>query len=222
VEADQAAGTEINQNRKGFNIIQNKIIMRFTKNFLITAFLAFSISCSMSADNNPTNAISQKSSESATAINSSNNKTSDSTSSLNNTAKNSKKTSEESNKKLDESETVKPPFVGMRSFVIDAGVSGSGTPQYYLKINENNDMFCGFTQTNQADGTETKEEIPLGKFKKIFDCNFKNDLGVSRRLKVEGNYIYEVDKNDQVAESDKCCKNGDDSEKCECKSELYK
>lgn len=140
------------------------------------------------------------------------------------TIKDLQKAAKESEKELDkEFENVKPPFVGTRWFVIEPGISGSGTPQYYLKINENNYAFCGFIQTNQADGTDTEEEVPLGRFKKIFNCNFNKDgMGVSRKFKVEGNYIYEVDKNNQVVKADECCLVGSDSEKCECKSEFYR
>jgi hypothetical protein len=114
------------------------------------------------------------------------------------------KTSKEENAKLDEEfKDVKPPFVGKRWFVTDRAGSGSGTPQYYLKINENNYAFCGFVQTNQADGTVTEEEIALGKFRKAFDCNFKNELGGNHSYQIEGNYIYELDKNKKIIRSSK-------------------
>lgn len=120
------------------------------------------------------------------------------------TVTNLEKTSKEENKKLDEEfKDVKPPFVGKRWFVTDRENSGSGTPQYYLKINENNYAFCGFVQTNQADGTVTEEEIPLGKFRKTFDCNFKNELGGKHSYQVEENYIYELDANKKIIQSSK-------------------
>lgn len=115
---------------------------------------------------------------------------------------------------------VKPPFVGTRWFATDPSANGTGTPRYYLKINENNYAFCGYVQTNQADGTDTKEEVPLGKFKKIFNCDFKEFP--TPKYKVEGNYIYQLDKNGQVARSENCCRAGDDPETCECKGEFVK
>lgn len=133
---------------------------------------------------------------------------------------NLKKTSEESKDSAPELTNIKPPFVGTRWFVTEPGVSGSGTPRYYLKINSENYMFCGFVQTNQASGEETKEEVALGKFKKVFDCNFKNDLGGNHRYKVEGNNIYELNAKGQIQKSEDCCKAGSDSEECECKGEF--
>jgi len=130
-------------------------------------------------------------------------------------------TSEESNKELDKgSENVKPPFVGTRWFVTRPTSSGTGTPRYYLTINAENYMFCGFVQTNQADGMETKEEVALGKFKDKFNCVFKNESGGSHNYRIEGNYIYETNNNDQVIKSKACCKSGDDSQECRCKGEF--
>lgn len=140
------------------------------------------------------------------------------------TVKNLKKTGVESDKEIDAEFTIiKPPFVGTRSFVTDPAGSGIGTPRYYLTINAENYMFCGFEQTNQADGTETKEEIPLGRFKKIFECNFKDETGGKHKYKVEGNYIYELDKDNQVIKSEDCCPSGSESDKqCECKGAFTK
>jgi hypothetical protein len=147
--------------------------------------------------------------------------------SLIDTINNLKKTAAEGNKEFEKemdekARSDKPPFVGTRWFVIDKGVSGTGTPQFYLKINENNYAFCGFIQTNQADGKETKEEVALGPFKNKFDCNFKNTIGGKHTYQVKGNYIYELDKNDQVSKAEVCCPAGSDAEECECKSEFFK
>lgn len=127
-----------------------------------------------------------------------------STGSLVGTIRNLQKTAKDSDKDLDEEfRSDKVPFVGKRWFNTDKEGSGSGTPQYYLRITEDNYAFCGFVQTNQASGKVTEEELPLGKFRKTFDCNFKNDLGGKYSYQVEGNYIYELDKNDKIIEESK-------------------
>ena len=124
--------------------------------------------------------------------------------SLIDTIKNLQKTSKESDKELDEEfRSDKPPFVGKRRFTTDKEGSGTGTPQFYLKINENNYAFCGFMQTNQASGEVTEEEIPLGKFKNKFDCNFKNELGGKHSYQIKGNFIYELDDNKKIIEGSK-------------------
>lgn len=120
------------------------------------------------------------------------------------TIKNLQKTSKEAEKELDEEfRSDKPPFTGKRWFNTDKEASGIGTPQFYLKINENNYAFCGFVQTNQASGEVTEEEIPLGLFKNKFDCNFKNELGGKHSYQVKGNAIYELDKNKKIIEESK-------------------
>lgn len=101
------------------------------------------------------------------------------------------------------SQTIKPPFIGKRFFNTDPEGSGTGTPQYYLKINKNNYFSCGFAQVNQADGTVTKEEVSLGKFKTRFDCNFKKEIGGKHSYQIKGSYIYELDENKKIIESSK-------------------
>jgi len=116
------------------------------------------------------------------------------------TIKNMQAEGKKIDKEIDEEfRSDKPPFVGKRWFTTDKEGSGTGTPQFYLKINENNYAFCGFMQTNQADGEVTQEEVPLGLFKNKFDCNFTK-IDEKHSYQVKGNFIYELDKNKKIIE----------------------
>jgi hypothetical protein len=117
----------------------------------------------------------------------------------------------------------KAPFTGKRSFNIEQGATGSGTPSYYLNVKNNNDVHFGFIQINQADGTETKEEINAGKYNpKVMKVHFKT-YNETFHVKFDKERIYLTDKKGKIKKSDDCCPASEMAElNCSCESILYK
>ncbi|WP_415325323.1 hypothetical protein [Chryseobacterium sp. MMS23-Vi53] len=118
----------------------------------------------------------------------------------------------------------KVPFVGKRSFNIVEGFSGSGTPAYFVDIKKNGDVYLGYVQVNQADGTETSENINVGKYNpKMMTVHFKN-FNETFNLKLEKDKIYLTDNNGNIQKTSDCCsvaESSDPDTKCTCESELY-
>lgn len=117
----------------------------------------------------------------------------------------------------------KAPFTGKRSFNIEQGATGSGTPSYYLNVKNNNDVHFGFIQINQADGTETKEEINVGKYNpKVMKVHFKT-YNETFYVKFDKERIYLTDEKGKIKKSDDCCPASEMAElNCSCESILYK
>lgn len=117
----------------------------------------------------------------------------------------------------------KAPFTGKRSFSIEQGASGSGTPAYYLNVKNNNDVYFGFIQVNQADGTETKEEINAGKYNpKVMKVHFQT-YNETFYVKFDKEKIYLTDEKGKIKKSDDCCPVSEMAElNCSCESILYK
>lgn len=116
----------------------------------------------------------------------------------------------------------KAPFTGKRDFNIEQGVSGTGTPSYYLDVKNNGDVYFGFVQINQADGTETKEEINAGKYNpKVMKVYFKT-YNETFYVKFDKEKIYLTDEKGKIKKSDDCCPVSEMAElTCECGSALY-
>lgn len=118
----------------------------------------------------------------------------------------------------------KAPFIGHRSFDIMKGYSGTGTPHYYLDIKKNGDVHFGYVQVNQADGTETEEEINAGKYapNKVMKVQFKK-FNETFFVKFDKNKIYLTDKDGNIANLEGCCSSSEsiDKETCTCESGLY-
>ncbi|MFC3160456.1 hypothetical protein SAMN05443633_102223 [Chryseobacterium arachidis] len=118
----------------------------------------------------------------------------------------------------------KVPFVGKRFYDIVEGFSGSGTPAYYVDIKKNGDVHFGYVQVNQADGTETAEEINVGKYNpKMMTVHFKK-FNETFNLKLEKDKIYLTDKNGNIQKTSDCCsvaESTDPDTKCSCESGLY-
>lgn len=116
----------------------------------------------------------------------------------------------------------KAPFTGKRDFNIEQGASGSGTPAYYLDVKNNGDVYFGFVQINQADGTETKEEINAGKYNpKVMKVHFKT-YNETFYVKFDKEKIYLTDENGKVKKSDDCCPVSEMTEtNCNCEGILY-
>lgn len=115
------------------------------------------------------------------------------------------------------------PFIGEKHFETRPGISGTGTPNRFIKINENGDVYFRFEQKNQADGTITEERYYAGKFQKNIKCYFKKWGNEIRYYKVTKNNIYEVDKNGNQLQGEECCglkDNTTDSE-CNCESNYF-
>lgn len=117
----------------------------------------------------------------------------------------------------------KLPFTGKRSFNIEDGASGSGTPAYHLDIKKNGDVHFGFLQVNQADGTETKETMNAGKYNpKVMKVHFKT-YNETFYVKFDSKQIYLTDEKGNIKRSDDCCPVSELAEiNCTCKSILYK
>ncbi|MGC5745443.1 hypothetical protein [Chryseobacterium sp. NFX27] len=118
----------------------------------------------------------------------------------------------------------KTPFVGYRSFNIIEGFSGSGTPAYYLDVKKNGDVYFGFVQVNQADRTETTEEVNAGKYNpKVMKVDFKT-YGENFYVKFDKDNIYLTDKDGNILKSEDCCSSMESGTQdiCTCESELYK
>lgn len=99
----------------------------------------------------------------------------------------------------------KVPFTGKRDFVIEQGTSGSGTPAYYLDVKTNGDVHFGFVQVNQADGTETKENINAGKYNpKVMKVHLKI-YNETLYVKFDKEKIYLTDAKGNIKKSDDCC-----------------
>lgn len=116
----------------------------------------------------------------------------------------------------------KVPFFGKRDFNIENGANGSGTPGYYIDIKDNGDVYFGFIQINQADGTETKEEINAGKYDpKVMKVYFKI-YNETFYVKFDKERIYLTDENGKVKRSDDCCPVSEmEKTNCECSGILY-
>ncbi|MDQ0066354.1 hypothetical protein [Chryseobacterium lathyri] len=118
----------------------------------------------------------------------------------------------------------KAPFVGYRSFNIIEGFSGSGTPTYYLDVKKNGDVYFGFVQVNQADGTETTEEVNAGKYNpKVMKVDFKT-YGENFYVKFDKDNIYLTDQDGNIKKSEDCCSSMESRTQdiCTCESKLYK
>ncbi|KQT22893.1 hypothetical protein ASG22_14170 [Chryseobacterium sp. Leaf405] len=117
----------------------------------------------------------------------------------------------------------KAPFTGKRSFNIEDGASGSGTPSYYLNAKSNGDIYFGFVQINQADGKETKEEINAGKYNpNVMKVHFKT-YNETFYVKFNKEKIYLTDEKGKIKKSDDCCPVSELAEiNCDCGSKLYK
>lgn len=116
----------------------------------------------------------------------------------------------------------KVPFFGKRDFNIEDGTNGSGTPSYYINIKDNGDVYFGFIQINQADGTETKEEINAGKYDpKVMKVYFKT-YNETFYVKFDKEKIYLTDEKGKVKKSDDCCPVSEmEKTNCECSGILY-
>lgn len=116
----------------------------------------------------------------------------------------------------------KAPFTGKRSFNIEQGVSGTGTPSYYLETKSNGDVYFGFVQVNQADGTETKEKINAGKYNpNVMKVHFKT-YNETFYVKFDKEKIYLTNEKGKIKRSDDCCPVSEmAAQNCECGSTLY-
>lgn len=117
----------------------------------------------------------------------------------------------------------KAPFTGKRSFNILEGFSGSGTPAYYVDVKKNGDVHFGYVQVNQADGTETSEDINVGKYHTgVMKVHFKK-YNEKWNFKFNKDKIYFTDDAGKIMKSEDCCSVQEtESSNCECEGILYK
>ncbi len=117
---------------------------------------------------------------------------------------------------------VKTPFTGKRSFNILEGFGGSGTPAYYVDVKKNGDVHFGYVQVNQADGTETSEDINVGKYHTgVMKVHFKK-YNEKWNFKFNKEKIYFTDEKGNIMKSEDCCSVAEtESSNCECEGELF-
>ncbi len=133
------------------------------------------------------------------------------------------------NSKVNSTENLNLPFVGIKNFETRHGVSGTGTPQKHIEIKENGDVFFGFEQYNQAyEASErekhaTKEKYYAGKYQTILKCVFKKWDNEVSYYKVTKDKIYQVKPNGDLLRSEDCCtySNIDLGSKCPCIGDFY-
>lgn len=115
------------------------------------------------------------------------------------------------------------PFIGKKEFETRPAFSGSGTPVKYVEITKDGNVFFGFVQQNQYDGTVTKERYFTGKFKTYMKCFFKKYGNETTYYRITKDKIYEVDNNNKSIVSEECCTsdNFNSGSNCPCKSDLY-
>lgn len=132
-------------------------------------------------------------------------------------------TSEQATEQTNETPKVDLPFIGKKGFETRPGISGTGTPQRYIEIMINGDVYFGFEQTNQADNNITKERYYSGKFTTYMKSVFKNWDNEIIYYKITKDKIYEVDKSNKPLTGMECCSvnNSDLEDKCPCVSEYY-
>ncbi len=116
-----------------------------------------------------------------------------------------------------------PPFTGKRDFVIEEGMSGSGTPAYYLDVKKNGHVYFGFVQVNQADGKETREEYDAGAYNpKVMKVHFKT-YNETFYVKFDKERIYLTDSKGNSKKSVDCCPVSELAETdCPCSGKLYR
>ncbi|KMQ68282.1 hypothetical protein ACM39_09945 [Chryseobacterium sp. FH2] len=117
---------------------------------------------------------------------------------------------------------VKVPFVGKRSFNTIEGYSGTGTPAYYVDVKKNGDVHFGYVQVNQANGTETTEEINVGKYNTgVMKVQFKK-FNENFLIKFNKEKIYLTDEAGNIIKSEDCCSVTEAEESsCICESAFY-
>lgn len=114
------------------------------------------------------------------------------------------------------------PFTGKRNFVTEEGMSGSGTPAYYLDVKKNGHVHFGFVQVNQADGKETREEYDAGAYNpKVMKVHFKT-YNETFYVKFDKERIYLTDSKGNSKKSGDCCPVSELAETdCPCSGKLY-
>lgn len=112
------------------------------------------------------------------------------------------------------------PFIGEKGFETRPGISGSGTPHRYIEIKENGDVYFGFEQENQADGTVTKEKYYAGKYKTYMKCFFKKWGNELTYYKITKEKISEVNKNNKILTGQECCSDYNSNKECPCEDKF--
>lgn len=113
------------------------------------------------------------------------------------------------------------PFIGKKMFETRPGVSGTGTPQYYIEILENGDTFFSFGQHDMSNNSEIAERYYAGKFTPYIKSIFKKLDNEVRYYYVTRDTIYEVDENHKRLISEECCNIDQTETECPCQSEYY-
>ena len=121
-------------------------------------------------------------------------------------------------------DTAPLPFIGIRYFETRPGVSGTGTPSWYVQIKNNRDVTFFYVQINQGSDnkTETVGKFYAGKYSKYIWCNFNEWDNFPRCFEITNNNIYEVDSSFRRLSLQECCGINDfDSSTCICDGEFW-
>ncbi len=126
------------------------------------------------------------------------------------------------NANLEPEQKLDLPFIGTKGFETRPGTSGTGTPQRYIEIKNNGDVYFGFEQYNQSyEVSERKNHVTrdryyAGKYKLFMKCIFKKWGNEVTYYKITKEKISEVNKNNKILTGQDCCSEFNSDKKCLC------
>lgn len=77
-------------------------------------------------------------------------------------------------RQIDTSNRTDLSFIGKRGFETRPGVSGTGTPSWFIEIKKNGDVNFGFEQRNNATNKGTEGRYYVGRFQAYMKCVYKD------------------------------------------------
>ncbi len=118
------------------------------------------------------------------------------------------------------------PFTGKKYYSTHPMMSGSGTPQYFVEIREDGDVYFGYDAPNMNGPAEHKI-VNAGKFQQVIECK-NSDCATGRFFSITAKQISVTDKNGELIFSPDCCGMNDpepetegDRALCPCDSEYW-
>jgi len=110
------------------------------------------------------------------------------------------------------------PFIGKRYYNLRPLSTGTGTPQYFVEIKADGDVYFGY-EAHYLNGTNEYEILNVGKYKQIVQCK-SEEHATGSYFAIASDHIREVDRNGKIVLSLDCCE-ADLVDSCPCESELY-
>ena len=121
-------------------------------------------------------------------------------------------------------DTAPLPFIGIRYFETRPGVSGTGTPSWYVQIKKNRDVTFYYIVIHQGDDSKpiSTGKFYAGKYSKYIWCNFNEWTNFPRCFEITYNNIYEVDSSFRRLSLPECCDLSEyDNSSCYCDDDLW-